>query len=204
MHGWGFGTLAGVGVLAVWFVACAGEDIPPIDEELRGNIETVYGDEGGQLGTAGSASAGSGGAAGAAGAAGAGDEPSGGGAAGAGGRPPVVGGGGSGNAGVCDAYNDIIVPSCGIPGCHNAGSSQGAFAIEGDETAITAFIDKPSTRGCPEKFINTTNIDQSLIYTRTTPDFPQECGILQMPLQGDLLTPDQQACLQDWLSQFAQ
>ena len=35
MHGWGVGTMAGVGVLAAWFVACAGETIPPIDDDLR-------------------------------------------------------------------------------------------------------------------------------------------------------------------------
>lgn len=55
MHGWGLGTMAGVGVLAAWFVACAGETIPTIDDDLRQDIENVY-DEGagGQVGNAGS------------------------------------------------------------------------------------------------------------------------------------------------------
>ena len=206
MHGWGVGTMAGVGVLAAWFVACAGDTIPPVDEELRGDIETAYGDEGGggQQGSAGTASTPNGG--GAAGAAGAGgDEPSGGaGAAGAGGGGPVGGGGGELDPTVCDAYNDVLVPSCGLAGCHGANSSQGSFAVDGADEDIFDYVDRASTQDtCDLLFINSSDPEQSLILRRTDPQTPEGCGILQMPLQGDLLDDEQLECLQEWLTQFA-
>ena len=212
MHGWGVGTMAGVGVLAAWFVACAGETIPPIDDELQQSIEEVYDDgAGGQQGSAGGAGRGGsantpgGGAAGAAGAAGAGgDEPAGGGAAGAGGGEPVGGGGGTLDPTVCNAYNDILVPSCGLSGCHNEGSSQGAFAIDGDEEAIFDFVDRASTQeSCDLLFIDSADTEQSLILRRTDAQTPPGCGNLQMPLTGDLLDAEQVECLTEWLTQFA-
>src|SRR3954468_5551791 len=92
---WGVGTMAygSIGALAVWFVACAGGDTPPVDNELRGALATGYGGEV-QRGAAGTGSPPG------AGAAGAGDdEPTtiNGGAGGNGGRAPT--GGGAGGAG---------------------------------------------------------------------------------------------------------
>ena len=202
MHGWGVGTMAGVGVLAAWFVACAGEDIPPVDEELRGNIEDVYGDEqggGGQQGNAGSASP----PGGASGAAGAGSDPPGGGAAGSG--EPVGGGGGGGNANLCNAYEDVLIPSCGLAGCHNEASTQnGNFAVDGGEAGIVEFIDRPSQYStCDGSFIDSADTDNSLILRKTEDPIPDGCGNLQMPAAGALLEPDQVDCLQEWLTQFA-
>jgi len=206
MHGWGVGTMAGVGVLAAWFVACAGETIPTIDDDLRQDIETVYDEEGsgGQQGNAGSAATPGGGAAGAAGAGG-GDEPSGGGAAGAGGGEPVGGGGGGLDPTVCDAYNTILVPSCGLSGCHNAGSSQGAFAVDGADEDILEFVDRASTQdACDLLFIDSADTEQSLILRRTDEQTPPGCGNLRMPLTGSLLDADEVECLTEWLSQFAE
>jgi hypothetical protein len=197
--------MAGVGVLAAWFVACAGETIPTIDDDLRQDVEDVYGDEGGggQQGNAGSAAVPGGGAAGAAGAGG--NEPSGGaGAGGAGGGEPVGGGGGGGGGDVCDAYNTIIVPSCGLAGCHNEGSSQGAFAVDGEEAGITAFVDRASTFDtCDLVFIDSNDPTQSLLQRRTEEDTIEGCGLVgRMPL-GDQLSAADQACLNEWLTQFA-
>lgn len=198
MHGWGLGTMAGVGVLAAWFVACAGETIPTIDDDLRQDIEDVY-DEGagGQVGNAGNAGRPSGGAAGAAGAGG----PSGGGAAGAGGGEPVGGGGGDE---LCDAYNTVLVPSCGLAGCHNETSTQGAFAVEGEEDAITDFVDRASTFDtCDLVFIDSSDPTQSLLQRRTEEDNTPGCGLVgRMPL-GAQLSAEDQACLNEWLTQFA-
>jgi len=203
MHGWGVGTMAGVGALAAWFVACAGETIPPVDEELRDDIEEVYDDgAGGQTGNAGSGGGNAGSAntpnGGAAGAGG--DEPPGG-AAGAGGGEPVGGGGGGD---VCDAYNQVLVPTCGLAGCHNEGSSQGAFAIDGEEAGITAFVDRASTFDtCDLVFIDSNDPTQSLLQRRTEEDTIEGCGLVgRMPL-GDELSADDQACLNEWLTQFA-
>jgi len=203
MQKWRMSTMACVGVLAAWFVACAGEDIPPIDDELRADVEEKYGDgAGGQLGSAGAGGSGAtprGGSSGAAGSGG-GQSQAGGGAAGA----SVVGGGGTLVVNDCDAFGTIIVARCGQPTCHNSGSAQGDFA-RGDEQVIFDYVDRPSTVStCDGRFIDSRNTDDSLLLTKTASPIPQGCGNLQMPLSGALLTDDQTACLQEWLTQFAE
>jgi hypothetical protein len=125
---------------------------------------------------------------------------SGGGAAGSG-SEPVGGGGGSGD--FCNAY-PIIEGSCALggSGCHGAGSGQGAFAV--GEDGVLEFVDKPSTKGnaCDQLFIDSTNPEDSLIYTRL---FAADCGgTLQMPAAGDLLTEEESECVLSWLQQFAE
>src|SRR6187431_1044433 len=55
-QGWGKSTIA-FGVLAAWFIACAGEDIPPVDNTLRSDLDENYGGAEG-VGSAGAAGAG--------------------------------------------------------------------------------------------------------------------------------------------------
>lgn len=212
MQGWGVKTIAGLGMLAGWFLACAGEDIPPVDDELRGALADGFGGAAdGQMasaGSSGSGNAGRGGSgsgnggrggSGTSGSANTAGSDSGG---GAGGGAPV-GGSGSGGGGVaeCDAF-PIIQEKCGTVGCHGAGSGQGAFGVS--EDGLAEFIDKPSTYGrCDGVYIDSANPEASLIYTKLSEDFPDGCGNLQMPANGDFLSADDTACVLGWLQQFA-
>jgi hypothetical protein len=196
---WRAGTIGGIGILAAWFVACAGEDIPPIDNELRGALVENFGGQDGQMAGGGAAGAGGDDSGGAAGAGAAPANPSGG-AAGAGGSTPVDGKS-SGSGAVCDAFNTILQERCGSAGCHGPGSSQGAFGVS--EAAVADFVNEPSTfSDCDGVFIDTANPEDSLIYTKLTMDFAPGCGNLQMPANGDFLTPDETACVLSWLGQF--
>jgi hypothetical protein len=205
MQGWGVKTIAGLGMFAGWFLACAGDDIPPIEDELRGALAANFGGASMVVGSAGSSGSGTGGrggsGSGTSGNSGSANTSgsSGGGAAGSGSEP--VGGGGSGD--FCDAY-PIIEGSCALggSGCHGEGSGQGAFAV--GEDGVLDFVDRPSTKGnaCDQLFIDSTNPEDSLIYTRL---FAADCGgTLQMPAAGDLLTEEQSDCVLSWLQQFAE
>jgi hypothetical protein len=197
-------------VFAGWFLACAGDDIPPIEDDLRGTIAAEFGGASMVASSAGSAGSGTGGRGGSgssgsgnSGSANAGSGNSGGGAAGDGGEPVGGGGGSDLPAPGCDGFS-IIAMSCALggSGCHGTGSGQGAFAV--DEDGVLEFVDKPSTKGnaCNQVFIDSTNPEDSLIYTRL---FAADCGgTLQMPAAGDLLTEEQSDCVLSWLQQFAE
>jgi hypothetical protein len=204
-QGWGVETIAGFGILAAWFVACAGGDIPPIDNELRGALIESFGGQDGQMpggGAAGAGGDGESGAAGAGGDGGAGDGGAASGAAGAGGGGNPGGAGSVGGGDECDAFNTILLDSCGSAGCHGANSPQGAFAV--DEASVLDFVDQPSTYDtCDGLFIDSANPEDSLLYTKLDEDIPPGCGNLQMPLTGDLLDDTQKDCVLDWLGQFA-
>jgi hypothetical protein len=203
MQGWGVKTIAGLGMFAGWFLACAGDDIPPVEDDLRGALAQNFGGASMQTGSSGSGTggragsgSGNGGRAGSANNAGSGDP--GGGAAGDGGEP-IGGGGSAGGGGVCDAF-PILQRSCGLPGCHAAGVSQGEFAAS--EDGVVDFVDQTSTRGAMcGSFINSSNPEESLIYSRL---FEAGCGNLSMPLTGDPLTAEESDCVLSWLQQFAE
>lgn len=213
MQGWGVGSLTGFGILAVCFAACAGDDTPPVDDELRGALELGYGGADGQQGAAGASgtrgdddptpNGGSAGAQSGGGAAGAGGNGgstvAGGGAAGSG---PAGGGSGGGlDPNVCDAYTTVLVERCAGGSCHGPGSSQGAF-VDGED-ALADFIDRPSTYdSCDGLFIDSANPEDSLILTKIGEDFPQGCGNLRMPAIGDFLNQEEEECLAEWLTQF--
>jgi hypothetical protein len=198
MQGWGVKTIAGVGMFAGWFLACSGDDIPPVDNDLRGALASSFGGSSMETGSAGSDGSGMGGSGGSGGSGTSGSANAGGGAAGDGAEP--VGGGSGGG---CDAFNTIIAERCGSSGCHNAGSPQGAFAVS--EEGVVDFVDKPSTKGagaCDQVFIDSSNPEDSLLYTRL---FSADCGgILSMPLTGDQLTEAESDCMLSWLQQFAE
>jgi hypothetical protein len=204
-QGWRASTIGAFGVLAAWFIACAGEDTPPVDNDLRSALATNFGEVtgGGAAGAGGDDSGGAAGAGGSGavtpqgGAAGA----SGGGSSGSG--STVGGGSGSGNR--CDAFTTIIKGSCGIAGCHGPNSSQGSFGVS--EANIADYVDAPSEAfgtACDAVYIDSRNPADSLLYTKVIDDYPAGCGNLQMPLTGSLLDATQEACLLDWLGQFAQ
>jgi hypothetical protein len=207
MQGWGVKTIAGLGMFAGWFLACAGDDIPPIEDDLRGALAQSFGGApaasagSGGSGTGGRGGSGSGGSgtSGSANNGGSGDP--GGGAAGDGGGP-VGGGGSGGGADVCAAF-PILARSCAVSSnCHGDGSNQGAFAVE--EADVVDFVDRPSTKGnaCDQVFIDSSNPEESLIYTRL---FAGDCGgNLPMPLSGNELTAEESECVLDWLGQFAE
>lgn len=211
---WGLSKVTGgcFGVLAAWFVACSGSDIPAVDDELRTDLANSYPDDE-ATGSAGTASAGEAGSAGAGG--GGGAEPSGGGAAGAGGNDgagagagggaPVAGASGSGNTGGndrCDAPGTILVSRCGSAGCHNDGSPLGGFGVD-DPAVLADFVGAPSNYpDCSSPIIDAADPENSLIYIKLQEDFPFECGNLQMPANGEFLTPDEEACVLDWLGGF--
>ena len=206
MQGWGVKTIAGLGMFAGWFLACAGDDIPPIEDELRGALAQNFGGASMVVGSAGNAGSGTGGSGGsgsgnAGSANNAGSGNAGGGAAGDGGEP-VGGGGGGVDAPDCDAF-PILQASCGIVGCHGEGSRVGEFGVS--EDAIGEFVDRPSlASACDSVFINSANPEESLIYTKLFMDFPMGCGTLQMPAAGDFLTDDEVQCVLGWLGRFAE
>jgi hypothetical protein len=212
MQGWGVKTVAGLGMFAGWFLACAGDDIPPIEDDLRGALEQEFGGApaasagSGGSGTAGRGGSGAGGSgtsgSGNAGSANAGSGNSGGGAAGAGGGEPVGGGGGV-DAPDCDAF-PILAASCAISsGCHGANSPYGDFAD--NEDAINEYLDKPSVDSdCDSLVVDTANPADSLLYTKLGEDWPRACGNLQMPAAGDFLTEEETLCVLGWLGRFAE
>jgi hypothetical protein len=216
-QGWRLGTstgfgltgfrAAGVGVLVVaGFIACAGDDTPPVDNQTREDLAREYPDPEGQEAAAGSANSG-GGAAGAAGSGGAVGGSSGragsssGTTGGSGGGSPT--GGGSGSGVPCDAFNTILQPRCGTAGCHGPNSSQGSFGVS--EEGAADFVDQTGTfesNGCDQSYIDSADPEQSLIYLKLGEDFPLGCGNLQMPLNGSLLTEEEKDCVLSWLGQF--
>jgi hypothetical protein len=216
-QGWRAGTIGSFGILAAWFVACAGEDTPPVSDELRGALATGFGGEYGQTGSnGGAAGAGGGGSQGpaprpnnggrggsanvagsAAGAAGSGgDDP-----------PAPVGGAGAGNGGgnVCDAYQTVFLQKCTGSNCHEEGSINGVFA--GDNPPAAAdLVNQASSRGEPCGVLvdpDDTSNSLILLMVEGTQD-PFACFPLSMPLgANDPLTPDELECVEDWLTQFA-
>lgn len=197
---WGLGTVLGaVGVIAALVAACAGSDIPPIDNTDRDALASAYGDEVGAAGAGGSvAGNGSGGSA-VAGGAGAGNS----GAAGAGPVGGAAGGGvgGSGSdANVCNAPETVLVPTCGGIGCHNANSPFGEFGA--DAEAAEAFVDVSGFDPACGLFIDSASPEDSLLLTKVQNTQPADCG-QRMPLNGDFLDAEQEACLLSWLNQFA-
>jgi hypothetical protein len=216
-QGWRLGTSTGsrsigfraaaFGVLAVGFIACAGDDTPPVDNTTRDALAAEFPDPEGQQAAAGTASSG-GGAAGAGGSgAGAGGSS---GRAGAGSSSAGTGGsGGSGQAGagssadVCDAFGTILTLKCNGGNCHGDGAANGDFAAS--EAAAAAGVDQQSTRGAScGVLIDPNNTEDSLIYKMVagTQDFGA-CFPVQMPLSGDNLSSEELDCVQDWLTQFA-
>jgi hypothetical protein len=199
-QGWGVSAI-GFGVLAAWFIACGGEDIPPVDNELRQDLNENYGGAEG-VGSAGAAGAGgsgqSGGAGGSGGSGGRATPAAGnGGDGGAAGSGPVGGGGG----GDCDGFA-LIQARCGSAGCHGPNSPQGAFGVS--EQDFADFVDEPSTFfDCDSFFIDSLRPQDSLIYVKLGTDFPLGCGNLQMPANGDFLSDDEAACVLSYLNDVA-
>jgi len=200
-QGWGKSGIA-FGALAAWFIACGGEDIPPVSNDLRSDLEEAYGGAEG-VGSAGAAGADNGGAAGSGPSGGSGGRANpppaagNGGDSGAAGSGPVGGGGG----GDCDGFA-LIQDRCGTAGCHGANSAQGGFGVS--ESAFAGFVDEPSTLfDCDSVFIDSGDPEASLIYTKLSQDFPQGCGNLQMPANGDFLSDDEAACVLSYLTQVA-
>jgi hypothetical protein len=198
---WGLGTVWVVsGMAAALIAACSGDDIPPISNAERDAIEDVYGDD--QMGAAGASMSGVSGAGGGSmigrGGSGSGGTPP----VGRGGSGSVVGGGGGGGDVPCDAPVVVFAARCADPAtsCHGAGSSQGDFAAS--EEAAIAYLDKPVVYA-PEcgLLIDSSNPEQSGLLTKTQDPVPPGCG-QRMPLTGEFLTADQEACILSWLSQF--
>lgn len=203
---WGLGTVLGaLGIVAALIAACSGNDIPPISNEDRDAFEEVYGDDD-ATGAAGSSMSGVAGAGGGgmvgSGGSGAGGAPPAGGRGGGGGA--VVGGGGSGSGTPCDAPVQIFAASCAVSStCHGAGSGVGDFAAS--PAAAEALVDVPSLYS-PDcgLWIDSANPEESLLLTKVNDTFDkQNCGQLRMPLSGDFLEPEDEACILSWLEQFA-
>lgn len=199
---WGLGTVVWVsGVAAALIVACSGDDIPPISNEERDAFEEIYGDD--SVGAAGASMSG---------VAGNGTGTGGRGGSGSGGRAPVggsggggtvVGGGGSGSSGTpCNAPVEVFAVSCAYEsGCHGVGSPLGDFAAS--EAAALEYVDAPGSFGAScGLWIDSSNPEESAILTKTVNPVDAACG-QRMPLRGDFLTPQQEACVLSWLSQFA-
>jgi hypothetical protein len=192
-----------ISVLLALSAGCAGTDTPPRSDQLDRDIQAAYGDGG-----AAGASMASGGAAGSdMGAGGAGMAAGGSSMIAAGGRGGAGASGGSSSSGggaVCNAPATVLTPSCGMAGCHGAGSPQGDFGAS--EAAARALVDEPSASGVAcGLFIDSGSPEDSLILTKADDSFDKtNCVPQRMPLIGDFLDSEQLDCLKDWLGQFAE
>lgn len=195
---WMLKGVGGLSAAVLLAVACAGGDTPPRDAELLADIIERYDNA---VGQAGSASMGGSGGGGGQGGSGQGGSVSNAGAGGSGTGAAGSSAAGSGSVGYCDGPA-ILVAKCGSgSGCHGTGSTQGAFGAS--PTAAATFVDTLSSRGAAcGSFIDSASPDDSLILTMSTGDAGPNCSSLPMPLTGEALTPTEEDCLSDWLSQF--
>jgi predicted CxxxxCH...CXXCH cytochrome family protein len=197
----------GFGILAAGFVACAGGDTPPVDNDLRGGLLDNYGGADSQMGSAGASGAGAGGnaAGGAGGRAGAGNGGSSnaaGGAAGAAGSGGASAGG-SGSGLGCDAYTTIFLVQCSGSSCHSEGSPNGVFA--GDQApAAGALVDVPSRNGeeCGV-LVDSRRIQDSVILQMLRGDQGITCSPVPMPIGEDNLDDDELECVTEYLTNLA-
>jgi hypothetical protein len=201
-QGWRASTIGGFGILAAWFLACAGEDTPPVDNDLRGALASSFGGADGQMAAAGAAAGGRGGAS-SNGGSGTPPPPARGGSGGSG--SPVGGGGsgsGSGGGDVCDAYTTIFLQKCTGGNCHSEGSINGVFA--GDEAPAAAdLVDVVSSRGeeCGV-LVDPGDTENSLILQMVEGTQGASCFPVQMPIGFDNLSDNELGCLTEWLTQF--
>jgi hypothetical protein len=204
-QGWGVKTIAGFGILAAWFVACAGGDIPPVDNELRGALIENFGGQDGQMAGGGAAGAGGDGESGAAGAGGDGGAASGAAGTGGSGSPGGAGsvGGSGSSANVCDAYTTVFLGNCAGSNCHGDGAINGVFA-GADPPVAGDLVDQVSTRG-PEcgVLVDPSNTENSLILDMVLGQQGPTCFAVPMPLGGDDLPAEDIDCITEWLTQFA-
>jgi hypothetical protein len=200
-----------VALLMTLGFACVDADIPNVSNRLRDALAENFAnagapplDDAGDGGSASTPNAGAGGGGGAAG----GDEPGpdpdeNGGAAGS----SMAGGAGSGGEGAagsppvtgddCDGFG-LVQQYCGSANCH--GTPDGAFGgFASSEAAARDFIGEESALACAGQgdIIDPENPSDSLLVTKLSADPP--CGS-QMPQNGDPLTPDEVACIEEWIS----
>jgi hypothetical protein len=184
------------------FVACAGSDTPPVDDEFEDALSQTYGRgtavAGAATGSAGRPSTGSGGRGGAPA-----RPPAGG--AGSTSDPPVASGGAGGapsgggdeppaNSGACDGF-EVLSLKCNGGGCHGDGSSLGDFAAS--EEAALAVIGEDGVATCSGEgpMIDPENPRQSLIIQKVLGT--ATCGG-QMPL-GTPLEDSEIDCIEEWI-----
>jgi hypothetical protein len=191
------------------FVACAGGDTPPVDDELGDEISQAYGN-GAVAGAAGGA-----GPTGNAGRGGGAAAPAGG-RSGSGGQAPVAGAGGAGNptatggaggtsagadppasnSGTCDGFA-VLKLRCDGPSCHGDGGIGNFAATEED---ARSFVGVSGTLTCAAEgpLLDPENPRQSVIIQKVVGT--ATCGE-EMPLgAGGPLTDDQVSCLEDWIA----
>ena len=210
------GAVLSVGLACGLFAACAGETTPEVDDDLRGNLESVYSgeapdgaggrapvgsvndddddDDGASAGRGGSASAS------AAGAAGAGDDGNEGGAAGsamaaagAGGAVGAAGAGG-GSLAACDGF-PIIQANCGGGSCHGQGSNLGTFAVSEEE--FRSYIGEEGVVCAGSGVLVDPADPEGSVLVQKLSDEPP-CG-QPMPAGPDRLAPADIECIAAWM-----
>lgn len=195
----------GFGILAAGFVACAGGDTPPVENDLRDGLLANYGGADSDTGSAGAAGAGGAGGAGGRGSAGsanAGSSNAAGGAAGSGGSAPV-GGGGTDIGNACDAYTTIFLVQCAGSSCHGDGSDNGVFAGSQPPTA-GELVNVTSENGeACGVLIDPNNIEDSVLLTMLTASQGQACSPVPMPLAGEDLDDAELECVTEYLTALA-
>jgi hypothetical protein len=126
-----------------------------------------------------------------------------GGAAGSGSLGGSAGAGGSASSvPVCDAFEEVFLPSCGTGSCHsNPNATIGDFAVGREEAE--SFVDVPSSRNpACGLMIDSSDPAQSFLLRKLTGDFETPtCGGL-MPVIGRDLTRVEIACVASWVEQF--
>jgi hypothetical protein len=105
-----------------------------------------------------------------------------------------------GDAGCPDIPSTLLVPTCGITGCHGAKSPQAGLdlASPGVEDRL---VDRTASTGCADGiYVPKVNPTSGVFYQKLTDSPP--CGS-RMPFTGNALTDAQLACVANWVNAIA-
>lgn len=111
------------------------------------------------------------------------------------GSTPAEAGRDAGTGPCADAFERIIVPSCGDSGCHGSIATQQDLDLVSPGVAARV-IGVPGT-SCPVTLADPLNPEASLIYQKLLAPVP--CG-MQMPLARPALSTEDTACVLAWIA----
>ncbi len=111
------------------------------------------------------------------------------------GSTPAEAGRDAGTGPCADAFERIIVPSCGDSGCHGTIATQQDLDLVSPGVAARV-VGVPGT-ACPVTLADPQNPEASLIYQKLIA--PPPCGA-QMPLARPALSSDDVACVRAWIA----
>jgi uncharacterized membrane protein YgcG len=93
-----------------------------------------------------------------------------------------------------DVPADLIAPRCATENCHDSTDPQGELDLTNDEGLVDRIVGVPGV--CPGVLADPGAPETSLMYTKCLAT--NDCQS-RMPLTGDKLTAEDEACLLEWL-----